>query len=168
MSAMKKARKAPKVSPLKGLADRPGFLIRRAHQISQSVFIEECSELDITSTQFGILWVLDRAGEMDQIGIARLLGFDRSTTALVVGLLERRRLVSRTADVTDRRRQLLRLTAAGRDLRKQAQPRVDRVRVRLQEPFTAEEAKTFYRLLKKFTGVLDQTARTPRGHSSGT
>src|SRR6185312_729409 len=131
--------KKRQVDPLGGLGDRPGFLIRRAHQISQSVFIEECSSLDITSTQFGVLWVLERAGELDQIGIARLLGFDRSTTALVVKLLERRRLISRTVDRADRRRQLLQLTAAGRNLRKRAEPRVDRVRARLQEPFTREE-----------------------------
>src|SRR5689334_9165262 len=98
---MKKTDKR-QVDPLQGLGDRPGFLIRRAHQISQSVFVEECSALDITSTQFGVLWILGRAGEMDQIGIARLLGFDRSTTALVVKLLERRRLISRATDRMDR------------------------------------------------------------------
>jgi DNA-binding MarR family transcriptional regulator len=162
-SPMKKTKKPTAVDPLEGLGDRPGFLIRRAHQISQAVFIEQCSELDLTSTQFGFLWVLERAGELDQIGIARLLGFDRSTTALVVKLLERRRLISRTVDRADRRRQLLQLTTAGRNLRKRAEPRVDRVRARLQEPFTREEAKTFARLLKKFTGALDQTVRAPRG-----
>jgi DNA-binding MarR family transcriptional regulator len=159
---MNEARKPRVTDPLEGLADRPGFLIRRAHQISQSIFTEECSGLDITSTQFGILWVLERAGEMDQIGIARLLGFDRSTTALVVKLLERRRVIKRTVDRADRRRQVLRLTDLGRDLRIAAEPRVDRVRTRLQKPFTAQEAKTFSRLLEKFTRTLEQTARAPR------
>src|SRR6476646_6280004 len=111
-------RKKRQVDPLEGLGDRPGFLIRRAHQISQSVFIEEFSGLDITSTQFGVLWILGRAGELDQIGIARLLGFDRSTTALVVKLLERRGLIARSADGEDRRRHVLRLTESGRSLQK--------------------------------------------------
>jgi DNA-binding MarR family transcriptional regulator len=165
---MKKNAKPRQMDPLGGLGDRPGFLIRRAHQISQSVFVDECSGLDITSTQFGILWILERAGELDQVGIARLLGFDRSTTALVVKLLERRRLVERSFDHADRRRHVLRLTPLGKDLRRRAEPPVNRVRARLQAPFTPQEAKTFSRLLQKFTCALDQTARTPLVHSPAT
>jgi DNA-binding MarR family transcriptional regulator len=154
----------PQVPPtdlMKGLDDRPGFLIRRAHQISQSVFIEECSSLDITATQFGVLSVLSRAGELDQISIARLLGFDRSTTGLVVNLLEERALIARTPNPTDRRRHVLRLTAAGEDLRRRAEPLVDRVRARLEGVFTPVQAETFLKLLDKFTRSFDETARVP-------
>jgi DNA-binding MarR family transcriptional regulator len=145
-----KARKTL-TNPLQGLEDRPGFLIRRAHQISQAIFIEECAALDITATQFGVLWVLGQGDQLDQIGIARLLGFDRSTTAMVVKLLEDRKLVIRSPDPNDRRRYLLRLTKAGDDLRLRAQPLVDRVRTRIESVFTSAEAKTFSRLLDKFT-----------------
>ena len=158
---MKTKEQAGHLDPLEGLGDRPGFLIRRAHQISQSVCIEECSGLDITSTQFGVLWILGRAGQLDQIGIARLLGFDRSTTALVVKLLEKRGLITRSADGVDRRRHVLRLTDAGRTLQKRAEPLVNRVRERLESPFTAEETRTFSKLLQKFTLALDETARAP-------
>jgi DNA-binding MarR family transcriptional regulator len=145
-----KASKTP-TNPLRGLEDRPGFLIRRAHQISQSLFVEECAGLNITATQFGVLWVLGQGVQFDQIGIARLLGFDRSTTAMVVKLLEDRKLVLRSPDTNDRRRYLLRLTKAGEDLRFRAMPAVDRVRTRLESVFTPVEAKTFSRLLDKFT-----------------
>ena len=138
-------------NPLRGLEDRPGFLIRRAHQISQSLFVEECAGLNITATQFGVLWVLGQGVQLDQIGIARLLGFDRSTTAMVVKLLQDRKLVLRSPDTNDRRRYLLRLTKAGEDLRLRAVPLVDRVRARLESAFTTVEAKTFSRLLDKFT-----------------
>lgn len=142
-------------NPLRGLEDRPGFLIRRAHQISQSVFIKECAGLDITATQFGVLWVLAQGDQLDQIGIARLLGFDRSTTGMVVKLLEHRKLVVRSPDKNDRRRYLLRLTKAGEELRRQAEPLVDRVRTRLESVFTTAEAKAFSRLLDKFTRSFD-------------
>jgi DNA-binding MarR family transcriptional regulator len=148
-----KVRKTP-TSPLRGLEDRPGFLIRRAHQISQAVFIEECAGLDITSTQFGVLWVLGRGEQLDQITIARLLGFDRSTTSMVVKLLEDRKLVVRSPDKEDRRRYLLRLTKAGEDLRRRAETPVDRVRQRLESVFAPAEAKTFSRLLEKFTRAM--------------
>jgi DNA-binding MarR family transcriptional regulator len=148
-------------NPLDGLEERPGFLIRRAHQISQSVFIEECAGLDITATQFGVLWVLSRAGALDQISIARLLGFDRSTTGLVVKLLEDRKLIVRTPDPDDRRRYVLRLTKAGDDLRRRAEPRVNEVRKRLEAVFTPAERKTFAKLLDKFTRSFDETTRVP-------
>jgi len=140
-----------RTNPLRGLEDRPGFLIRRAHQISQALFVEECAGLNITATQFGVLWVLGHGVQLDQISIARLLGFDRSTTAMVVKLLEDRKLVLRSPDPNDRRRYVLRLTKAGEDLRLRALPPVDRVRTRLESVFTSAEAKTFARLLDKFT-----------------
>jgi DNA-binding MarR family transcriptional regulator len=90
-----------------------------------------------------------------------LLGFDRSTTALVVKLLESRGLIVRSVDKADRRRSVLRLTKLGIDLQKRAEPLVDRVRARLEEPFTSEEAKTFSKLLQKFTRALADTARAP-------
>lgn len=147
--------------PMEDLAGRPGVLIRRAHQISQSVFIEECESLDITASQFGVLSVLARAGELDQISIARLLGFDRSTTALVVKLLEARKLIVRKRDPADRRRHVLRLTAVGESLRRRAESRVDRVRDRLLAVFTPAEAAAFTALLDKFTRSFNETVRVP-------
>ena len=157
----KKKAQSADIDVMEGLADRPGFLIRRAHQISQSVFIEECASLDITSTQFGVLSVLARAGQLDQISIARLLGFDRSTTGMVVKLLEDRALIARMRDASDRRRHALRLTDAGEELRKRAEPLVDRVRKRLTEALPAKEAATLFRLMEKFTRSFDDTTRVP-------
>ena len=50
---------------------------------------------------------------------------------------------------------VLRLTKAGEDLRHRTQPRVDRVRRRLEAAFTPAEAKTFSKLLEKFTRSFD-------------
>jgi DNA-binding MarR family transcriptional regulator len=160
MSKRKPARRNAEM--MEGLDDRPGFLIRRAHQISQAVFVEECESLDITATQFGIMSVLARFGALDQIGIARALGFDRSTTGLVVKLLEDRALIVRTPHPTDRRRHVLRLTAAGEKLRRRAEPLVDRVRDRLIGLFTPAQAATFMTLLDKFTRSFDDARVPPR------
>jgi hypothetical protein len=51
---------------------------RRAKQISQYVFVEECARLSITATQFDVLWVLGQGVQLDQISIARLLGLTRA------------------------------------------------------------------------------------------
>jgi len=99
--------------PMGGLYRRPGFLIRRAHQISSALFVQECQAFDVTPTQYGVLYALERCPAVDQATLAWLLGFDRSTTAMVAGLLEERSLVERRTDIADRRRRVLTLTPAG-------------------------------------------------------
>jgi len=48
-------------NPLDALYHRPGFMLRRAHQIAVSLFLEETGDLRITTTQFGILHQIGRA-----------------------------------------------------------------------------------------------------------
>jgi hypothetical protein len=89
---------------LAALYARPGFKLRRAHQIALSVFLEECRAQEVTTTQYGILVALHERPGLDQIGLAQALGLDRSTTGLVVGLLEARALLTRVQPPEDRRR----------------------------------------------------------------
>src|SRR5690606_8803078 len=85
--------------PLHALYSRPGFLIRRAHQIAVSLFIEEMDALGVTPTQSGILFVLSHRSGLDQISVARLLGLDRSTASMVIAKLVSAGLVSRGVGV---------------------------------------------------------------------
>src|SRR5215468_1687239 len=96
---------------LEDLYRRPGFLIRRAQQIAVALFLEETGDLNITSTQYGILFVIKRHPGIDQISVAKLLGLDRSTTGMVLGKLEEAGLVGRQVEKDDRRRHNLSLTA---------------------------------------------------------
>ena len=68
-------------NPLDQLYRRPGFLIRRAHQIAVSLFLEETGDLGITNRQYGILLVPKRQPKIDQITVAKLLGHDRQPPA---------------------------------------------------------------------------------------
>lgn len=148
-------------APLVELYDRPGFKLRRAHQIALSVFAEECRDLEVTTTQYGILVALRRRPRLDQVGLALLLGLDRSTTGMVVGLLEARGLLRRTQDAQDRRRRVLALTSAGTRLLAQLGPAAERARQRLLTPLSAEEAALLGRLLDKLLDHHDAQVRVP-------
>ena len=126
---------------LRELYRRPGFLIRRAHQISTAIFIEECRRFDITPTQFGLLFVLHQRPNLDQVTVARLARFDRSTNATVVNLLEARGLIDRRVDIIDRRRRVLDLTPAGRLLLDDVTPCAQRARQRLVKCLSEPEAE---------------------------
>jgi MarR family transcriptional regulator, lower aerobic nicotinate degradation pathway regulator len=145
------------------LYDRPGFLIRRAHQIAVSLFLAEAEQHvpGITTTQYGAMVILRAKDSLDQAGLARLVGMDRSTAALVVGKLEAAGYIERNGDPKDKRRKTLALTDAGRAaLQKMGEP-AERSKDRILSIFTDQEAKTFIRLLRKMVEEFNGEARAP-------
>jgi DNA-binding MarR family transcriptional regulator len=148
-------------SPLDELYGRPGFLIRRAHQIAVSLFLEETGELRITTTQFGILHLLKHNPGLDQISVAKLLGLDRSTTGMVLTKLEAASLVGRMVGANDRRRRLLTLTPAGETMLKRLRIPARRVMKRQLAAFTPREQRSFLQMLEKFTRAFNESTRVP-------
>jgi DNA-binding MarR family transcriptional regulator len=59
--------------------DRPGYLLRRAFQISVGAFEDECRELGLTPAQFAVLSVLAAMEDIDAARLARMLGYDKVT-----------------------------------------------------------------------------------------
>jgi len=147
-------------SPIDDLYRRPGFLIRRAHQIAVALFLEETGELGITNRQYGILTALKHQPGLDQISVAKLLGLDRSTTGMVINKLERSGLVERCV-ADDRRRRNLKLTLAGAKVLKRLAEPARRAQARALAPFTPRERVVFLALLDKFTRAFGDQTRVP-------
>jgi DNA-binding MarR family transcriptional regulator len=147
--------------PLEELYGRPGFMIRRAHQIGVALFLEETGELRITTTQYGILYLLKHRPDLDQISVAKLLGLDRSTTGMVLKKLETAGLIGRSIGVSDRRRRSLRLTRAGEKMLERLAEPARRVRARQLAAFEPHERTLFLQLLEKFTGSFNGSTRVP-------
>lgn len=147
--------------PLMQLYRRPGFMLRRAHQIAVSVFLEQTSDLKITTTQYGILLLLRHQPGIDQITVAKLLGLDRSTTAMVLKKLEKGGLVGRRIGAGDRRRRDLELTASGAAMLRRLKAPAAQARLRLLAVLAPKERAVFLRLLDKFTQAFNETARVP-------
>src|SRR5215213_6994658 len=106
---------------LSRLYARPGFLLRRAHQISAAVFEDECRELGLTPAQFGVLTVIRAHPGLGQSSLARALGFDKVTVLRVLRGLESRGLVGRGPAEENRRNVCVTLTAEGESVLQQAQ-----------------------------------------------
>src|SRR5258708_18837523 len=137
--------------PLEELYRRPGFMIRRVHQIAVSLFIEETGKLGVTNRQYGILFVLKHRPGIDQISVANLLGLDRSTTGMVLKKLEEDGLVVRSVGLHDRRRHSLQLTRSGEKLLSQLAEPARKAHARVLSAFTPHEQTLFLALLDKFT-----------------
>jgi DNA-binding MarR family transcriptional regulator len=148
-------------NPLDELYRRPGFMIRRVHQIAVSLFIEETGKLGVTNRQYGILFVLKHRPGIDQISVANLLGLDRSTTGMVLRKLEEDGLVVRSIGIHDRRRHSLQLTRSGERLLSQLVEPARRAQARVLSAFTPREQTLFLQLLDKFTREFNESTRVP-------
>jgi DNA-binding MarR family transcriptional regulator len=137
-------------------------MIRRAHQIAVSIFLEETGELGITNRQYGILLVLKARPGIDQITVAKLLGLDRSTTGMVLTALEQQGLAQRAVGANDRRKRSIKLTPAGeRMLTRLAEP-ARRAQERVLSAFSPQERKAFLDLLEKFARTFNESTRVPQ------
>jgi len=146
---------------LEELYRRPGFMIRRVHQIAVALFIEETGKLGVTNRQYGILFVLKHRPGIDQISVANLLGLDRSTTGMVLKKLEQDGLVVRSVGVHDRRRHSLHLTRSGEKLLSQLAEPARKAQARVLSAFTPREQTLFLALLDKFTRAFNDSTRVP-------
>ena len=142
------------------LYDRPGFLIRRAHQISISIFEQECQRIKLTPIQYSILTALHTLPGIDQSSLARKLGLDKVTILRVLRDLENRGLIARSAHPCDKRSHSLTLSSHGQILFKDSQKYVNAAYKKLTSGLTEIELSKLLKLLKKFNSSLDLYART--------
>jgi DNA-binding MarR family transcriptional regulator len=144
---------------LSRLYARPGFLLRRAHQISAAVFEDECSELGLTPAQFGVLTVIKAHPGLGQSSLARALGFDKVTVLRVLRGLETRGLVAREPAQGNKRNVSVGLTAEGHSMLARAQKPAERAYKRLLAPLDKDQQAQLVQLLQLLTGELEEDAR---------
>lgn len=142
---------------------RPGYLVRRLHQIHIGLFAEEFVGQDITPVQFGMLSVLYGDAEMDQLSLSSAVGVDRTSGADVIKRLERRGLLQRDPSALDRRAMCVRITDAGKVLVDAARPGMVRAQDRLVGPLTGAERRQFITLVRKLIDANNDASRAPLG-----
>ena len=140
---------------------RPGFLLRRAHQISVALFEHHCKALNLTPAQYGVLRVAKEVSPVDQATLSRFLGLDKVTILHVVRALQGRGLLSRTASPTDARKLDITLTPEGMALLDQATPMAEHASRQLLTPLTPEQKAEFLNLLDIICSDLEAFARAP-------
>ncbi len=143
------------------LWNRPGFLIRRLHQVHVAMFLEECKAFNITPVQFGVLSVLYEDKTLDQISIATQLGVDRNTVADVIRRVQRRGLLERPPSKTDKRAKLARLTEEGRRFVEAVQPAMIEAQRRFIKVLPRDEQDQLMELMRKLTLANNEASRAP-------
>lgn len=141
------------------LWDRPGFLVRRLHQIHVAMFHEECGRLGVTPVQSGVLTILARRPGLDQVTLGAEVGIDRTNVADVVARLEGRGLIERRTNPADRRTRLVSITAAGRDFLQRVRKGMEVAQERLLAPLDEAGRGDFMRLLRILVDAGNEAGR---------
>ena len=94
----------------------PGHLARRFQQIAVAVFLAEvdAAGYDLTPVQYVALAAISANPGIDQVTLAGLIAYDRTTITGVVDRLAQKGLVERNESSRDRRARELKVTPAGR------------------------------------------------------
>lgn len=146
---------------LTDLYQRPGFLLRRTHQISAAVFENACASVGLTPAQYGVLTVVAAEPGLDQTRLSRALAFDKVTVMRVLKGLEERGLVRRERSSVSRRQMTVSLTADGEALLAAAREPAERAYQRLLSPLTPAQRRQLIELLQTLTEGLADEARAP-------
>jgi DNA-binding MarR family transcriptional regulator len=135
----------------------PGYLIRRAHQVSVAIFMDAAAQLDITPVQFAILNALIDSPGIDQVSLAQQVAMDAATSGSVIGRLESKGWLKRELDESDRRRRRLWVTPAGCEVVAQLKGPIGESQRRLMAPLAPQEVQELRRLLEKLVTGAGET-----------
>ena len=146
--------------PALDLYEHPGHLLRRAQQISVSIFYDEMGA-ELTPVQYAMLSRLAGHPGIDQVSLAGLAAIDTSTGATVCARLEEKGLLERKVIPHNRRQRALTITAEGTRLLAALDAGAQRLRDRLLAPLTAQEQQTFMELLARLVNENNDQSRAP-------
>jgi DNA-binding MarR family transcriptional regulator len=149
---------------VKTIDEMPGHLARRFQQIAVAVFLAEVEQAgyDLTPVQYAALAAVGSNPGVDQVTLAGLIAFDRTTITGVVDRLVTKRLITRRESRRDRRARELTITAAGRQTLRGIAPAVEAAQRTMLRGLTDREANELLRLLQKAIAAGNQLSRAPR------
>jgi DNA-binding MarR family transcriptional regulator len=122
--------------------------LRRAARAVTRLYNRQLRSGEVEITQFTILMALDRAGEISQGKLGKVLGLDSTTLTRMLALLSRRGWVQEK-EGEDRRFRLIRLTGSGRTKLQHSLPHWKRAQDRVQSVLGEDT-------LRQLTGLLAQ------------
>ncbi|NOJ40951.1 MarR family winged helix-turn-helix transcriptional regulator [Bradyrhizobium australiense] len=144
-------------------SEMPGHLARRFQQIAVAVFLAEVEEagFDLTPVQYAALAAIRTNPGVDQVTLAGLIAYDRTTITGVVDRLVQKGLLVRHASNRDRRARDLRVTEAGKRTLRGITPAVEAAQRIMLRGLTEKEGAELTRLLRKAIAAGNELSRAP-------
>src|SRR6185503_12677404 len=149
--------------------EMPGHLARRFQQIAVAVFLAEVGEagFDLTPVQYAALSTIKANPGLDQVTLAGLIAYDRTTITGVVDRLVQKGLAERRASSRDRRARELEITDEGRRTLRKITPAVESAQRVMLRGLSAKEGDELMRLLRKAIAAGNELSRAPLRDGQG-
>ncbi len=143
--------------------DMPGHLARRFQQIAVAVFLAEVGDagFDLTPVQYAALATIKSNPGLDQVTLAGLIAYDRTTITGVIDRLVQKGLAERRASSRDRRARELEITDEGKRTLRKMTPAVDSAQRIMLRGLSAKEGEELMRLLHKAISAGNELSRAP-------
>jgi len=126
---------------------------RRASRALTQLYDDALRPTGLRATQFTVLQVLSRAGELSQSEIAQILAMDSTTLTRTLRIMSREGWIAERRG-EDRRERWLRLAKAGRDQFNRAFPRWEKVQAQLERQLGAKRWHDLHQLANEVTAAL--------------
>ena len=143
--------------------EMPGHLARRFQQIAVAVFLAEVGEagFDLKPVQYAALAAIRTNPGIDQVTLAGLIAYDRTTITGVVDRLVQNGLLVRNPSSRDRRARELQITEAGKRTLRGITPAVEAAQRTMLGGLTEKESADLMRLLRKAIAAGNELSRAP-------
>jgi DNA-binding MarR family transcriptional regulator len=144
-------------------SEMPGHLARRFQQIAVAVFHAEAEAagFDLTPVQYAALAAISGNPGIDQITLAGLIAYDRTTITGVLDRLAQKGLIDRRPSPRDRRARDLAITPQGLIVLEGMTPAVEAAQQSMLRGLTGEESQDLMRLLRKAIAAGNELSRAP-------
>lgn len=134
---------------IQDLRQAPGYLFRRAFQLSVAIATEQLTPHNLTTVQFASLVAIHEQPGLDATRLSALIKFDKATLTGVIDRLEAKALIERRPHPSDRRARTLHLTREGEQVLREASEAARETREAVLEPLPRAERKQLLTLLNK-------------------
>ena len=139
---------------MRRLEDRATWWVSRAQLRSHALLQEQFTDAGARAYHYRLLAAVEEWGPISQADLGRATEIDRSDVSVALDALEAGGLLARAPHPSDRRRNLVTLTASGRTELARLETVVDRVQEQFLAPLADEERADFLDLLRRVgTGV---------------
>jgi MarR family transcriptional regulator, lower aerobic nicotinate degradation pathway regulator len=133
------------------IRDLPTWLISRAYARSHALLNDgfAASATGLRSYHYRLLATLEESGPVVQAELGRSTSIDPSDLVAMMSELERRGLVQRSADPSNRRRNIVTITRAGSKQLRALDKMLDEIQERVIAPLSQNERLQLTKLLRK-------------------
>ena len=147
----------PATEPFDELTDSLDFLIRDTRLLLMNSIANRIARLGVPLRAWFPLRILYRHEGITQRELGRMLGYRDAHAGVIVRAMERRRLIERRPNPTDKRRIDLYLTPAGKKAARQTLRQMRAINARIVAGFSAAEIRSLRSLLLRAHDNLKST-----------